>query len=151
MKQVGFSLVAVVMVTEVSWADPTGSANVPQILAGFTFTATASGSFQRTFLTTDAIGFAATYYDPNPACAGVAPLLTQLFVFNLEGLFIGQFNAFASPATSPLSSNYRVLNIALAAGVLSPGDYKFTFLVRDCANTKSVVQPELLTIRIVTP
>ena len=102
-KRLGFYFVVVGLLASTAYADPTGSANVPQILLGFTANPSPI-SLQLTFLITDPVAFSATYYDPNPACAGIAATFAQLFVFNLEGLFIGQVNASTAPGTAPLSS-----------------------------------------------
>jgi len=125
----------------------TSSVSTPQILRGLTSTAT--GSLQRTFLTTDAIGFSATYFDPVPSCAGVAPTFVQLFMFNTEGLFILQVNANSNPISA--GSKFRTLSMNLPPGTLGAGSYKFTFLVRDCVNTKSVVLPQLVTFHVTAP
>ncbi len=146
---IGIFLVAAAMPAGVASADPSGAANVPQILLGLT--ETTAPSAQRTFLTTDSIALTAVYYDPNPACAGVAPLFAQLFVFNAEGLFMTQVNFSTSALSSPFSSKYREVAVALNPGTLAAGTYKFTFLVRSCDNTISVVLPELLTFRVISP
>ena len=146
---IGFFLVAAGMPAGVASADPTGAANVPQILLGLTETTTPS--VQRTFLTTDSIALAAVYYDPNLACAGIAPLFAQLFMFNAEGLFITQGNVSTSALSSPFSSKYREVAAALDPGTLGAGTYKFTFLVRSCDNNISVVLPEFLTFRVISP
>jgi hypothetical protein len=146
---IGIFLVAAAMPAGVASADPTGAANVPQILLGLT--ETTAPSAQRTFLTTDSIALTAVYYDPNPACAGAPPTFAHLFIFNLEGLFIAQVGAATSPPSSPFSSKYREVAVAFAPGSLDAGNYKFTFLVRSCDNTISVVLPELLTFRVISP
>ncbi len=107
------------------------------------------GSPQRTFLPSDPIAFEATYFDPAPTCAGVAPTFVQLFLFNTEGLFILQANASSNPFS--VGSKFRTLSLNLPPGTLSVGSYKFTFLVRDCANTRSVVLPQLLTFEVNAP
>ncbi|MGH7411944.1 MAG: S8 family peptidase [Candidatus Methylomirabilis sp.] len=123
-------------------------ADVPQILNGRTSQG-GGGSPQRTFLTTDVISFQATYYDNVPACAGVAPKFVQLFLFNLEGKFILQDAAGSFPV-SP-GSKHRTLSKDFAPGALAAGEYKFSFLVRDCTNTRSVVLPEFVTFRVIGP
>ena len=138
--------VAVAILAGVAWADPTGNANVPQIQF-FANSNVAGGFTQRTFLTTDPIRIRAIYYDPLLACDGVAPTFVQLFVFTAEGRFLGQFDG-TSSAFSASNSKSRELQISLAAGTLPAGTFKFTFLVRDCTNTKSVVQPALLTLSV---
>ncbi len=150
MKQVGFCLVVIAMMAEVAYADPTGSANVPQIVEGVTGPPGLPPILpQRTFLTTDFIAVRGTYYDPNPACASVAPTLAQTFVFNLQGVVLFTFPAFGSP--SSLGAKYRDLGVSFPATNLGPGAYKYTFLVRDCTNTISVVQPELITFAVLSP
>ncbi len=47
----------------------------------------------------------AIYFDPTPACAGVAPVLAQLFIFTAEGQFVQQFSA--SNEGSGFGSKYR--------------------------------------------
>jgi len=121
---------------------------VHQVLNGRTRRG-AGGSPQRTFLTTDPITFEATYLDPTPTCIGVAPTFVQLFMFNTDGLFILQVNANSTPISA--GSKFRTLSMNLPAGTLGAGSYKFTFLVRDCANTKSVVLPQLLTFDVNAP
>ena len=149
MKQVGVCLMAVAMTAGVAWADPTGAANVPQILNGVTLKG-AGGSEQRTFLTTDLISFEATYYDPEAACAGVAPMYVQWFLFNLVGKFIAGPVPAGSEPFAP-GSKYQLLFLDLAPNSLAPDSYKFTFLVRSCDDVISVVLPEFLTIRVVAP
>ena len=152
MKQVGLCFVvvmAVAMLAGVAWADPTGNANLPQILNGRTFRG-AVGAEQRTFLTTDLITFEATYYDSFPGCAWVAPTFVQWFIFNLEGVFVnGQLPA-GSQAFSP-GSKYRLLFLDIVASTLGPGQYRMSFLVRSCDNVISVLLPDFLIIRVVAP
>jgi len=149
MKQVGVCLMAVAMMAGVAWADPTGAADVPQILNGVTLKGE-GGSEQRTFLPTDPITFEATYYDPDADCAGVEPFFVQWYLFNLEGKFIdGEAPAGSFPFAP--GSKYRVLFFDLASNSLAPDSYKFTFLVRRCDNAISVVLPEFLTIRVFAP
>lgn len=137
----------------VAWAAPMGTADRPQILSPDTNIA---GLGQSTFRTTDNIQFTAIYYDNAPACSGVAPTFVQLFIFNLEGLYIGTFDASSSPGTfsGDPSTNYRRLfkNFSPVGSIpVGPGDYKYTFLVRDCTNTKSVVLPEFVTFSVFAP
>lgn len=141
------SFLVVAILARGVWSAPTGAANVPQIQF-FELNNPNTGDSQRIFRTTDPIQFRAAYHDPLPACDGVAPTFVQLFVFTAEGRFIGQFDgtSFAS-----FGSQSREIRRGLAAGALAIGTYKFTFLVRDCTNTKSVVQPELLTFRVIAP
>jgi hypothetical protein len=150
MKHMGFGLVvvmAVAMLPQGYWADPIGTVDVPQILDAETFDGT---SPQRTFRTTDGnITFNATYYDNDAACSGVQPTFAQIFVFNLEGLFINQFTAGAAGTAS--GPKYKILNFGIDASFFGAGSFRFTFLVRDCTNTKSVVLPEFVTFRVVAP
>lgn len=146
--KLGVSLIALVLLSGVAWGDPIGPANVPQVQLGSTERLFPL-SLQRTFLTTETIVFEATYYDPSSTCAGVIPTLVQLFVFNPEGLLVAQFDAGAT--ASPFGQNYQLLTITFGAGLLGPGTYKFTFLVRDCTDTKSLVLPEFPTFRVFNP
>ena len=141
-------LMTVAMMPGMASADPSGSANVLQIQTGITIGGTGR---QRTFLTTDPINFNAIYYDPLPACAGVATTFVQVFVFNLEGLFIQQFNGSDGQFSVSPSDKRRSLNGSLAAGALSPGSYLFTFLVRTCNDTDSVILPEFVSFRVIAP
>jgi hypothetical protein len=95
------------------------------------------GSEQQTFLPTDPIHVEGTYFDPNPACAGVAPVLLQLFVFTLDGQLLLTRDAISTPIAP--GSKYRVLSATLAPGDLAPGAYNLVFLVRDCTNVTSFV------------
>lgn len=150
MKQVGFCLVVIAMMAEVAYADPTGPANVPQITESVTGPpGPPSIPPQRTFLTTDFIAVRGTYYDPNPTCAGVAPTFAQTYVFDLQGVVLFTFPAFGTP--SSLGAKYRDLGVSFPASNLGPGAYKYTFLVRDCTNTMSVVQPEFITFAVLSP
>jgi hypothetical protein len=145
--QLGVSFLVVAILARGAWSAPTGAANVPQIQS-FGMIKAHSGDSQRIFRTTDPIEFQAIYHDPLPACDGVAPTFVQLFVFTAEGRFIGQFDGTSSAG---FDSQSRPLDRVLVAGSLAIGTYKFTFLVRDCTNNKSVVQPELLTFRVIAP
>jgi hypothetical protein len=148
MKTAAFVLGALGMMTGVAWADPSGAANVPQVLNVVTGKSASLDQQTRTFLTTDPILAAATYYDPNSACAGVAPVLTQLFVFNLEGQLLVTRDAISTPIAQ--GSKYRLLSATLAPGDLAPGGYNLVFLVRDCTNVTSFVSG-FNTIRVLTP
>ena len=147
-KKVLSGLTVAAVLGGVAWGAPTGSANVAQILGGVTADPN-GGERQRTFLTTDPITFNATYYDNNAACGGVAPTLVQLFLFNSEGVFIQQLNAQSDPMA--FGPTYRSLYQLVAAGTLPADSYQFTFLVRDCTNTKSVVLPIFPTFRVIAP
>jgi hypothetical protein len=147
-KIVACCLVAVAALTGMASADPSGSANVLQIQTGITIGGTGQ---QRTFLTTDSISFNAIYYDPLAACAGVAPTFVQIFVFNLEGLFIQQFNGSGGSFSVVPTDKHRSLFGSLAAGTLPAGSYLFTFLVRTCNDTDSVLLPEFVPFRVVAP
>lgn len=152
LKRVGFCLVIVSMLAGTAWADPTGSANVAQIMEGFTHTGTPSLSRQRTFLTTDSIVFEAIYYDANPACSGLAPASTQLLVFNLEGRLILAFPASAF-ATS-LGAKYRALfkDFASVASIpLGPGAFRWTYLVTDCTGAFQMALPDVPTFSVFAP
>lgn len=152
-KQVGYYfgvVAAVAILTGPAWATPVGTADVYQIVGAFTFNA--AEEEQKTFRTTDEIGFRADYYDPNPVCTGAAPFFAQLFIFNSEGVFLQLFSAsngvgFAGPKSRGVFTSF-----ASAASIsLTPGTYTAAFLVRDCTNTKSIVLTPFLTFRVVAP
>jgi len=150
MKQVGFCLVAMGVLAGMAQADPLGTANVPQILNARTVRSVGS-SEQRTFRTTDGnINFTATYYDDNNACAGVAPFLIQFFAFNSEGLLVRESNLTGEgPALGSHSTN---VNVGLDAGTFAgPGTYSYSYLIRDCTNTRSLVLTPFGTFRLVAP
>lgn len=133
---------------------PVGPANVPQIQPTFVSTATAlgTGTPQRTFLTTDPISLAALYYDPSDTCTGERPTSTQLFLFSLEGLLISGNTAVSIPITfEGVADKYHVLNMAFGPGALPANQYRFIFVVADCTNTRTVISPEFVTIRVFNP
>jgi hypothetical protein len=109
---------------------------VPQLLNLKTFDG--ADSEQQTFLPTDPIHVAATYFDPNAACAGVAPVLLQLLFFNLDGQLLVTREDVTSAPIAP-GSKYRLLSANLAPGDLVPGAYTLIFLVRDCTNVNIFV------------
>ena len=146
MKPLGFSLVAVAVLAGMAWADPTGSANVFQFVEAFTNRGT---SLQHTFHTGDELDIEAVYYDPNPACAGVSPVLAQLFIFDSVGLF--QAVLPMSDFTTSLGPKYRVLFRAFPGLSVAPDTYHFTILVRNCTNTASIVLVPFLSIRVTSP
>jgi hypothetical protein len=147
--QLTVCLVVVAILAGVAWADPTGDANVSQVLNGVTFAGPTGGS-QRVFLATDPITIEAVYYDNNEACEGVAPMFVQLFVFTEEGEIEAGFDASNSPATV-LGPKFRVLFLNLDPDALPVGSHRATFLVRSCDDTRSFIPPELLGIRVVAP
>jgi hypothetical protein len=151
-KLIGLSLAAVAMMPGLTLAYPAGGANILQIQPGITSNQSSlMGGSQRTFLTTDPINFNAIYYDPLPACDGVAPAFVQLFVFNEEGLFIGQFNGTSTTGGDPDFTKFRNLQGFLAPGALPVGSYQFTFLVRTCNNADSAILPEFVAFRVIAP
>ena len=138
MNIVAIVLVALWLLTGVAWADPSGAANVPQILNVVTGKSASLDQQTRTFLTTDPIVAAATYYDPNAGCAGVAPVLIQLLFFNLEGqLLVTREDAISTPIA--IGSKYRILSINLAPGALAANAYNMIWLARDCTNVNIFV------------
>ena len=149
MNIVAIVLVALWLLTGVAWADPSGAANVPQILNVVTGKSASLDQQTRTFLTTDPIVAAATYYDPNAACAEVAPVLLQLLFFNLDGQLLVTREDVTSAPIAP-GSKYRLLAANLAPGDLAPGAYTLIFLVRDCTNVNIFVSGAYA-IRVVTP
>jgi hypothetical protein len=145
-KQVVFCLIAVAVSAGVAWADPIGTASVFQFVQAVTLND--PDVPQQTFRTSDGISFRADYFDPNPACQGVAPVLAQLFIFTAEGLFVQQFSAsngagFAGPKSRGVFSGPSI--------PLTPGSYAAAFPVRDCANTKSIVLRDFVSFRVVAP
>jgi hypothetical protein len=120
---------------------------VPQLLNLKTFDG--ADSEQQTFLPTDPIHVAATYFDPNAACAGVAPVLLQLLFFNLDGQLLVTREDVTSAPIAP-GSKYRLLSANLAPGDLVPGAYTLIFLVRDCTSVNIFVSGAYA-IRVVTP
>ena len=144
-KQVGACLVVMALLAGVAWADPSGNADVTQILNGATFRGV-GGDEQRVFRTTDLITYEATYYDSFAGCAGFEPNFVQVFVFNLEGELEQGFTA-SSDVFSP-GSKYRLLFLDLAAGALPIGSHKAAFLVPSCDNAVSTVS-DFLMIRVV--
>ena len=150
-KQVGSCLLVAAMFTATAYADPVGTASVFQFVQAKVFPGDETA--QQTYRTTDAIGFRADYFDPNPECAGVAPFLAQLFIFTAEGLFVKQFSLSNGPGFGP-STKYRGVftSFASAASIpLTPGSYTAAFLVRECTNTNSIVLAPFLTFREVAP
>jgi hypothetical protein len=145
MTTVAFVLGALWLLTGVAWAQPSGPANVPQILNVRTFKG-AFGDEQRTFLTTDFITFEATYYDPNPDCVGESPVLLQLLLFNLEGQLLFTFDGDSQDS----GSGYRLLFTDLSSGGLPAGNYQHVFLVRDCTDVNIFVSG-FQTIRVLAP
>ena len=149
LKRLAVVLGALWMLNGIAWAQPTDPANLPQILNVRTYQGI-GGKEQRTFLPTGPISFEASYYDPSAACAGVAPVFVQWFLFNLEGKFLaGEEFAGSDPFTP--TSKYRLLFLDLVPNSLAPDSYRFTFLVRSCNDSISVVLPEFLMIRVVAP
>ena len=147
MTTVAFVLAALWLRTGVAWAQPTGAANVLQILNVRTLRGN-GGDEQRTFLTTDPITIEATYYDPNPACVASVPVLVlrQLLLFNLEGQLLFTFNA-SSFGSGP---GYQLLFGDLAASSLPAGNYKLVWLVRDCTDVNIIVS-DFHVIRVLAP
>jgi len=153
LKHVGFCFIAVVgvaMLDGTAWADPLGTANVLQILNAKTVRSTGS-SEQRTFRTTDGnIVFTATYYDDQAACIGVQPFLLQFFAFNSEGVLV-RFSDLTGEGPGA-GSHYTNVNVGIDASTIAgPGTYSYSYLIRDCTNTKSIVLTPFGTFRLVAP
>jgi len=145
MTTVAFVLGALWLRTGVAWAQPSGPANVPQILNVSTLKGE-GGDEQRTFLTTDLITFEATYYDPNPNCVEAAPVLLQLLLFNLEGQLLFTF----SGGSISLGSGYHLLFEDTFPPTIPAGNYQHVFLVRDCTDVNIFVSG-FQTIRVLAP
>jgi hypothetical protein len=146
-KQVGACLVVVASLAGVAWADPTGTADVLQILNGVALKGVA-GDEQRVFRTIDLITFEATYYDALPGCGGLPPSFVQLFVFTLEGEL--KFGFVTGSEEFEPGSKYRTLFLDLDPGELPIGSYKVAFLVVSCDNTRSTAS-DFMMIRVVAP
>ncbi len=141
------------LLSGIAWADPTGPANVPQVLN--VSTSRADFTESRTFLTNEIFEAFATYYDPNPACVGVPPGLIQVLFFNLEGRLI-----FTCPSNSPkcvvqesgaAGSKYRNLAAFVDAGALPAGAYNLTFLVKECGSGPNIFVSGSYLIRVLAP
>lgn len=145
MTTVAFVLGALWLLTGVAWAQPSGAANVPQILNVRTLKGE-GGDEQRTFLTTDLITFEATYYDPNPACVAAAPVVLQLLLFNIEGQLLFAFGG----GSEGLGSGYHLLFDDQNPGDIPAGNYQHVFLVRDCTDVNTLVSG-FQTIRVLAP
>ena len=145
MTTVAFVLGVLWLLTGVAWADPVGPANVPQILNFRTFS---MGSEQRTFRTSDHIFSEAEFYDPNPTCTGVSPVLAQLLLFNLEGQLLFTFDVTSSAES--VGSKYQDLFRNLPPGAIPAGAYNLIFLVKDCTNVNIFVSG-FQTIRVLAP
>ena len=152
-KHVEFCFIAVVgvgMLDGTAWADPPGTASVFQFLTAKVFPADEGA--QQYFRTTDSVGFRADYFDPNPACQGVAPVLAQLFIFTAEGHFEKQVSVSNGPGSFGAKSRGVFTQFASAASIpLAPGSYTAAFLVRDCADMNSIVLAPFLRFRVVAP
>ena len=151
-KQAGFCLVAVVgvaMVAGVAWADPVGTADLPQISNPIIFS---SGGEQRTFRTTDPISFLVNYYDNDAACHGVPPTSVQLGLFNIQGRLIQQVEGGSVPDGASLGGRILFKEFASVASIpLTPGGYGFTFTVFGCNGAKVVVSPVIVTFSVFAP
>jgi hypothetical protein len=145
MTTVAFVLGASWLLTGVAWAQPSGPADVPQILNVITLKGE-GGDEQRTFLTTDLITFEATYYDANTGCDEAAPVLLQLLLFNIEGQLLFTFNA----SSENLGFGYRLLFYDHFPPGIPAGNYQHLFLVRDCTNVNIFVSG-FQTIRVLAP
>lgn len=148
MRTIAFLLGTVWLLSGIAWADPT----TPQLM---NFLSTGDTGESRTFTTGEIFATFATYFDPNPACIGVAPPLLQMLFFNLEGQLI--FTCTTDTPTCGLDSfeldtesKYRLIFGEISAGALPAGAYDPYVLVRDCTNV-NVFLLRGQTIRLVTP
>jgi hypothetical protein len=149
MKTTALVLVTLWLLPGVAWADPSGAADLPQILNVATAKTSALNQQTRTFLTTDPILAGATYYDPNPICDGVAPVLLQVLFFNLEGqLILTRQDATSTPIAQ--GQKYQALSLNMAPGALVAGAYNLIFLVRDCTSVNIFVSG-FYPIRVLNP
>lgn len=161
-KAVALTLGALGLLTGVAWADPSGSANVKQIMSVGSFLGPtippSAEQQQRTFLTSDNILVAATFYDPADACNGVDPASVKFFVFNLEGqLVLGKNRDAGSAPTNTVdnsrigASKYQALLASLAPGELAAGSYNVVFRVEACAADPAILVSNFYSIRVLAP
>jgi hypothetical protein len=109
------------------------------------------GSEQRTFLTTDPITAAATYYDPAEACLEANPVTVKFFVFNLEGqLVLGRNRDTTGGVSSAQIGASKYQALLATPGTLPPGAYNLVFRVEDCTAT-SVLVSGFYAIEVLTP
>ena len=94
---------------------------------------------------TTSAGNVPTRVDDRKLLLGVPPAQAQSFAFNTKGLLLAQLDAKTTPST--LGAHYFLMRAAFTIG---PGTYKATFLIRDCANTKTVV-PDFVPVTVNTP
>ncbi len=144
-------LVAMTLQPGMSYANLVGNANVTQITEPLAF---GPGGGSGTYLPSDTITFRALYYDSNDACNNIATLGRSLVVLTLEGVILQVIDAQDIPGQTvfgPAFSKYRRLTIDVSAASLGPGDFRFSFLVRDRANTKTVIYPVGISFRVISP
>jgi hypothetical protein len=148
MKTIVFLLGALWLLSGIAWADPT----TPQIM---NFLSTGDTGESRTFTTGETFAMFATYFDSNPACVEVPPVLLQMLFFNLEGQLL--FTCTTDTPTCELDSiefdvgsKYHTIFGIFEPGALAPGAYDPYVLVRDCTNVNIFVLRGQ-TIRLITP
>ena len=137
------------LLSGVAWADPTGPADVIQILNVRTFQGF-GGSEQKTFNRTDLFTIEAAYYDPRAACDGIVPGLVQVHFFNLEGQLLRTFDGGDEPLDDGASTKYRLLFLDLSPGDLPAGSFQVVFLATDCQNVNILISG-LNLIRVLGP
>jgi len=148
MKTIAFLLGALWLLSGIAWAEPT----TPQIM---NFLSTGDTGESRTFTTGETVVMFATYFDSNPACVEVPPVLLQMLFFNLEGQLL--FTCTTDTPTCELDSfepdvgsKYRQIFGIFEPGALAPGAYDPYVLVRDCTNVNIFVLRGP-TIRVIAP
>ena len=134
----------------VAWADPTGPADVIQVLSVRTFKGFPGGSQQRTFNTTDPFTIEATYYDPRAICDDMELAAVQVLFFTLEGQLLLTFDGGDEPLADGASSKYRLLFLDLFPGDLPAGSFQVVFLAKDCEN-RNILISGLYLIRVLGP
>ncbi len=138
------------LLSGVVWADPTGPADVIQVLNVRTFKGFPGGSQQRTFNRTDPFTIEATYYDPRAICDGQDLALVQVLFFNLEGQLILTVDGGEEPLGGGASSKYHLLFLDLFPSDLPAGSFQVVFLAKDCQNANFLISGFYL-IRVIGP
>jgi len=122
---------------------PRGAAKVRQITSAYTEDPT-RGTEQRVFLSTDAIAFRGTYFDPNDACLPVDTEQVYVLVAKASGQLTHYMKADSGHYdTTILSDYYRGFNLPFRSTGASfpPGAYVWTVIALDCTGTTHTVLP----------
>jgi len=121
---------------------PNGAALVKQITSAYTVDPT-KGIEQRVFLSTDAIAFKGTYFDPNDVCLPVDTEHVYILVARSSGQLTHYMKADSGHYDPRLSDYYRGFNLPFLRAVASfaPGVYTWTVIATDCTGTVATVLP----------